>query len=134
MRVVAVRRRLAPAAELQAPAAAEVPDQAAAKTPRVFRLGDAQGQHPAPQAHAGAPAEPAPRRRRVNATKRPGPVSWQLGDGARAAVSASGLAQAAPASPMAELESLRRMLDELEPTFAQIRFAQSFHVGPPSDS
>jgi hypothetical protein len=48
--------------------------------------------------------------------------------GQRAPLPPASAAPAAQPSPRAQLEQLRMMLTEMEPTFAQIRFAQAFQI------
>lgn len=79
-----------------------------------------------PQSPGGA-QPPARRRRKDKATERPGPVVLVAVAPARAAPRPA-TADGPPTPQPQELEALRRMLAELEPTFAQIRFAQAFRL------
>jgi hypothetical protein len=125
---VSVRRRLRQPPGLQPPAPAVVAEQPAAKTPRVFRLGDSQDKGLLEQSHDEAAEVPGRRRRPVNATKRPGPVLRLVASGQQGLTAVTGSAPAAQPSPCAQLDQLRLMLCDLEPTFADIRFAQAFQI------
>ncbi len=125
---VPVRRRLHQPPDLGPPTTTVAAEQPAVKTPRVFRLGDAQGKGLPAQPREATPEEPARRRSEVTAAKRPGPVLRIAASGQRAPLPPASAAPAAQPSPRAQLEQLRMMLTEMEPTFAQIRFAQAFQI------
>jgi hypothetical protein len=131
VQIVSVRRRLCQPQNLQQPPTAHIAEQPAAKIPRVFRLEEARGEARSPGPHEYTLNEPAHHRRPVNAVKRPGPVLRIVAAAQLASVTAAASPNAAQPSPREQLDRLRLMLAELEPTFAQIRFAQAFKIERP---
>jgi hypothetical protein len=128
VQVVSVRRRLREMPNQRLPIADVVADQPAAKTPRVFRLHDTHNALiPAP-AQPEKPEELPRRRRRVNTSRRPGPVQRSFARGPETASAEPAVARTGQPSRREQLDELRRMLSDLDQTFAQIRFAQHFRI------